>query len=647
MVSLLFIVYRKMFIFAESYSSPKSITNMKKLVLFSILISLTLAGRSQALLHRAVIDGRVDSVRMAWNLPQEFTGQGVIIGVTDWGFDYTHPVFYDTTMTHYRVLRAWDQFKTSGPAPAGYSYGTEYVGQDALLAVHCDTSNVYDYAYHGTHCAGIAGGGGAGTPYRGVAVDAEFLFVSVSLTDEEVIDAWRWMYDVAQEEGKRLVISMSWGLYWLDNMDGTGALAEEMQRLTDLGVVFVTSAGNNGDENDHIMHTFTQQDTIRSQITFPHSSLGSSITMMGTTGEPFAFSLFVMDNNYNILAETPFYTTEDEEVYDTCLVVNGDSLYYFFAAESENFYNNRPQVQVDLYNNNNYRFGLALASEGGDLHVWNMALIETKYGNWGGTFAKPSSHPDWIAGDALYGISTPANIDVSIAVAAHKSRFMAPSGQMAGGAIADFSSSGPSFGTVNKPDISAPGNNIVSSLSSYTNTYSGSYYASVQFNDRTYRFVQLSGTSMSCPFVSGVAALVLQANPNLSAAQVKEILLETAYNDQFTEQAGVLRFGAGKVNAYQAVLKALTTVGIDEYATPQESLYTVYPNPANSQCYVTANTASDNALCQLYDLSGRLVLQSDLTSGVNSLNLQGLVPGCYLMKITDETTAVTKKLVVR
>ena len=151
---------------------------------------------------------------------------------------------------------------------------------------------------------------------------------------------------------------------------------------------------------------------------------------------------------------------------------------------------------------------------------------------------------------------------------------------------------------------------------------------------------------MSCPFVAGVAALVLQVNPFLSAAQVKDILMETAYNDQFTEQAGVLRFGHGKVNAYQAVLQAMTTVGIDDYVINKESLFTVFPNPATNQCFVTANTESDNTLCQLMDMAGRVVSQTILTPGVNTLNVQHLSPGCYVMKITDNTTVVTKKLIV-
>lgn len=623
---------------------------MKKSLLFVSLIVLMMSANAQGFLHKAAVDGRVDSVRAAINLPQEFTGEGVIIGVTDWGFDYTHPVFYDTTMQNYRVLRAWDQFKTSGPAPAGYTYGTEYVGREALLAAQCDTSNVYQYAYHGTHCAGIAGGSGGGSIYKGVAMGAEFLFVSVSLTDQEVIDAWRWMYDVAQQEGKRLVISMSWGLYCLDYMDGTGPLADEMQRLTDLGVVFVTSAGNNGDENSHLTHTFTQQDTIRSAFNFPSSSIGSVLTMMNSANQPFSFSVFVMDNSYQIIAESPFFSTSDsafvDDIVDYALPMGTDSLHIWFYAESTNEYNQRPVVQLYVDKNTNYKYGIAIAASDGEFHAWNMALIESRYGNWGGEFKRPSNHPDWIAGDNEYSISTPGNVDCAVTVAAHTSRYQAPSGNMAGGQIASFSSSGPAFGQVSKPDISAPGKNVVSALSSYTTTYTGTTMASVQFNGKTYKFVSLSGTSMACPFVAGVAALVLQVNPYLSAAQVKEILLETAYNDQFTEQAGELRFGSGKVNAYQAVLQALTTVGVDSYVTPKESLYTVYPNPAVNQCFITANTESESSLCQLFDLSGRMVLQTILTPGVNNVNLQGLTPGCYLMKITDNKTVTTKKLVM-
>ena len=136
---------------------------MKKCLLLIMILSGMALAHGQAWLNKAVPDGRVDSVWAGLGLPQGFNGEGVIIGVTDWGFDYTHPVFYDTTMTHYRVLRAWDQYKKSGPAPAGYDYGTEYVGAEELLNAHCDTVNPYDYGYHGTHCASIAGGAGAGT----------------------------------------------------------------------------------------------------------------------------------------------------------------------------------------------------------------------------------------------------------------------------------------------------------------------------------------------------------------------------------------------------------------------------------------------------------------------------------------------------
>ena len=387
---------------------------MKRILLTISLLVLIWVGKGQGWLDKAVLDGRVDSVWNAIDLPQAFNGEGVIIGFVDWGFDYSHPVFSDTNMTQYRVLRAWDQFKTSGPAPAGYDYGTEYVGPGELLTAQCDTSNCYGYHYHGTHCASIAAGAGAGTKYRGVAHKANLLFASLYLDSiRRVMDAWNWMYEVAQAEGKRLVISNSWGLYYMDNMDGTGLLANEMQRLTDLGVLFVVSAGNNGDVNFHIHHDFTgASDTVRTQFLFPYNSgtgWGSSITMMNSANSPFEFSMMVMNADFETIEATAFIQTAGNDGFvDTFLVVNGDTLIYTYDIQSSNAFNNAPVVRLRVKQNNTYKFGLAVTAPSGSFHAWNVAEVTRAYGNWGADFRTPPAHPDWLAGDIEYASAHPA-----------------------------------------------------------------------------------------------------------------------------------------------------------------------------------------------------------------------------------------------
>ncbi len=624
---------------------------MKKVFILSIMMACISIVSGQVWLKNAVVDGHVDSVWAGTGLPQGFDGEGVIIGLTDWGFDYTHPVFYDTNMINYRVLRAWDQFKTSGPAPAGFNYGTEYVGPEELLNAHCDTINFYDYAYHGTHCASIAGGAGAGTAYKGVAPGVQFLFATLDLTDQAVIDAWNWMYNVAQAEGKRLVISMSWGVYILDNMDGTGVLANEVKRLTDLGVVFVTSAGNNGDVNFHLKYDFSQNanDTMRTQFDFPYNSSnlwGSSISMTNSANSPFAFSMNIMDNSFNIIASTPFVLTTGNDGYvDTFIVVNGDTLLYNYEIHATNEYNQAPSVRLRVKKVTKYKFGLAVTASQGMFHAWNVAEITKAYGNWGADFLTPAAHPDWIAGDIEYGVSTPGNIDEIICVAAHQAKSQNPAGAVFGGNIADFSSSGPGFHEVLKPEISAPGKNVTAALSSYTNSYSGTYNGSVSFNGRTYRFVSLSGTSMSSPFVAGVVALMLQANPYLTMQQVRSIIDETATNDNYTQSAGVNRFGYGKINAYQAVLKALTTVGIEEHLHVSQSAYSIFPNPTSGQCYVSVRSEQPQIQCAIFDLTGRQVQNHLLEPGVNTLNINDLPSGYYLLRLNDGVQTVSKKLI--
>jgi serine protease AprX len=89
--------------------------------------------------------------------------------------------------------------------------------------------------------------------------------------------------------------------------------------------------------------------------------------------------------------------------------------------------------------------------------------------------------------------------------------------------IANFSGFGTTLDGHFKPDIYAPGKNIISVLAD----------SSWWHNDYLDRFVEggyfrLSGTSMSAPMVSGAAALLLQAEPGLTPDQVKYRLINTA-----------------------------------------------------------------------------------------------------------------------
>ena len=101
--------------------------------------------------------------------------------------------------------------------------------------------------------------------------------------------------------------------------------------------------------------------------------------------------------------------------------------------------------------------------------------------------------------------------------------------------IAQFSSRGPVGWGDNeriKPDVVAPGVNIYST-----------------WNNGYYRY--LSGTSMATPHVSGVIALMLQANRSLTPQEVKRILKDTAVD--LGKEGEDNTYGAGRISAWSAV----------------------------------------------------------------------------------------------
>lgn len=91
--------------------------------------------------------------------------------------------------------------------------------------------------------------------------------------------------------------------------------------------------------------------------------------------------------------------------------------------------------------------------------------------------------------------------------------------------VAAFSSRGPNYLSLEvlKPDIVAPGVNI---LAAWTNTLGPSSLAT---DKRIVNFNILSGTSMSCPHVSGIAALIKARHPDWSPAAIKSAIMTTAY----------------------------------------------------------------------------------------------------------------------
>ena len=96
---------------------------------------LEVSEKDDPYLDMAVPDTRADSVHMGINLPQSYTGKDVIVGIVDWGFEYAHPVFFDTLLTTHRVLAAWDQVRTSGNPPAGFTQGSLFFNTTDLLSM--------------------------------------------------------------------------------------------------------------------------------------------------------------------------------------------------------------------------------------------------------------------------------------------------------------------------------------------------------------------------------------------------------------------------------------------------------------------------------------------------------------------------------
>jgi subtilisin family serine protease len=600
------------------------------------------------LLDRVRYDVGADSVYWGINLPEGFDGSDVLVGVTDWGFDYTHPMFYDTLLQQTRIVAAWDQFKNSGPHPVSYGFGAEYIGADELLTAQVDTANIYSYNTHGSHVAGIAAGGGAGIQYRGMAPAAGLLFTTFLIDAASVIEGFQWMQQIAESQGKRLVINMSWGLTYMGTLDGTSLLSQAINQMSDEGVVFVASAGNNGDNDHHIKYTFDNsqfQTRVNFDAQTPEpNNWGQSITMWGEPAQAFWSRVQVYNSVNTLMAESAMYNTSSMPAYfDSLMVVGSDTVFFNITTDAAFPTNNRPHMRLRVRNNSNsLKVILNSGAESGTVHYWNVIELLTGVGNWGLPFT--SFGTSAVSGDSEYSIAEPTCAASCISVAAYSARYLSQFGNPTGGGIAAFTSYGPLINEVQKPDVAGPGVNVCSSISSFTDA---SYNAvdEVLFNGTQYDFARFSGTSMSSPCVAGIAALLLDANPFLTPAQVKEILMTTARTDEFTgpiNAPGDVRWGMGKVDAYAAVLLALQTEGLNTSTVESDKL-SIYPNPTSNELFIRIPSHEQPSTVVLMSMSGQ---QITLPLIMGRVDVSSLASGAYVLRVQTEEVISQAKVVV-
>lgn len=137
--------------------------------------------------------------------------------------------------------------------------------------------------------------------------------------------------------------------------------------------------------------------------------------------------------------------------------------------------------------------------------------------------------------------------------------------------MASFSSKGPSIVApqILKPDITAPG---VSVIAAYTGAVSPT---NEQFDPRRLLFNAISGTSMSCPHISGIAGLLKTRYPSWSPAAIRSAIMTTAttmddipgpIQNATNMKATPFSFGAGHVQPNLAVNPGLVyDLGIKDY----------------------------------------------------------------------------------
>ena len=513
-------------------------------------------------------------------LANNYTGEGVVVGIVDAGFDYINP-FFDVYGTKRTGTVKTPRIKWAADYPVSKKYTTQ---EDIVAAQH--SSDATD-VWHGTHVAGIAAGSVVNNTddvtLSGIAPQSDIALACVDLVQnndqtvrfDQSLQAFADIFAYAKEQGKPCVINYSAG----DAMSFSAhrQLAEEGIRtlLQEPGRALVVAAGNSGStmrygykpaslEEGGVAMQFDGSGTSNFAVEVKmKSSQTLQLTYSGTTTASFTGAELEGKTSFSLGTVTVTVTMrEKHDDYEVFYLTAGNKV---FTASEDIYVTVKGDGEAWMYAN-------TLCAGFKNVPLQGITLAQEGY-----SMAWPACMPEVI---------TVGNI-------AHRFKILTMVNKYSGqgptdltaiestkgeGYLAKSSSVGPTLADATKPDVCAPGVNIVSACNNYvSDAYDNqiiawtTYILDTQENDGYYFTLAQTGTSMSAPVVTGTVALWMQADPTLTTEKIKDIIAHSSRQPDDTMTYPNNQYGYGEIDAYEGLKYIESLTGIENITNDSSS----------------------------------------------------------------------------
>ncbi len=527
------------------------------------------------------------------------TGKGVLLGIIDTGIDWTHPDFLDSEgNTRIEAILDFSEPPDSlGPGDLGEPglYGGIVVSREMIDAALGGRGNIRqkDYMGHGTHVAGTAAASPSGDTLNslgGVAPGVSIVAIKVSrtprdssLSDGNIANGVLFLDSLAWSRGMPYVANLSLGGV-LGSHDGTSLFEQYLEGFLDeshRGRAIVVSSGNSRGSRAHASGDFlstgpdstvlelnltgaqADEDYAHVQIWLSKNHRGVDVEILSPGGIATAW----IDDGDTLMAVTDAGVIIGENAFGGVHSLAGDRLISIILADKGATDLDTSNIDAQLATGA-WRF--VMRPSEGTMYSSGDAWDAYVYSN-NGTGARFASHVDETG-----TVNEPGTAEGVITTGAYNVRtgwwsldggagsLGVGLGGTTPGELTYFTSLGPTRDGRLKPEITAPGRWVLSSLSSDAwplteplsiFSLSGSLPLLLVASDSVHGVSQ--GTSFSAPHVAGVVALLLEADSTLTSAEIKTLITSTAALDSQTVGAPDNYWGYGRVNAAGAVAKAL------------------------------------------------------------------------------------------